>query len=161
MTTESQATAAPMTSAPMKFVHSSLENMKWEAGRRSWIRYRDLGVKAATNGGMSAQIMHINNAIGSKPTGWHYHTAPMQFNYIIEGWVKFEFADHGVVTLQAGESIMIPGGTVHQELCSSEPMQLLEIFTPAAFETVAVDTPASAAERAVDYGAVEPVQITA
>ncbi len=144
----------------MKFVHSSLEEMTFKPGRRSWIRYRDLGVKDATNGGMSAQIMHINNAVGSKPTGWHYHTAPMQLNYVIEGWVKFEFAELGVVMVKAGESIMIPGGMVHQELCSSEPMQLLEIFTPAAFETVAVDTPASAIERAADYGTVEPVQVT-
>lgn len=142
----------------MKFVHSTLENSNFKAGRRSWIRYRDLGVKDATNGGMSAEIMHINNAAGSKPTGWHYHTAPMQFNYVIEGWVKFEFAGRGVVTVKAGESIMIPGGMVHQELCSSEPMQLLEIFTPSAFETVAVPTPEGAIELAADYGVVEPAQ---
>lgn len=144
----------------VRFVHSTIEDMEFKAGRRSWIRYRDLGIKEATSGQMSAQIMHIEDAIGSKPTGWHYHTAPMQFNYVIEGWVKFEFADRGVVIVKAGESIMIPGGMVHQELCSSDPMRLLEIFTPAAFETFTVATPATAIENAADYGTVEPVQAT-
>lgn len=142
----------------MELVHSSLEKMTFNAGRRSWIRYRDLGVKAATRGAMSGEIMHINDAKGSKPTGWHYHTADMQLNYLVKGWVKFEIAGRGVVTVKEGESILIPGGTVHQELCSSEPMELLEIFVPAAFETVAVATPEGASELADHYGEVEPVQ---
>ena len=140
-----------------KPTYSSVENMKFNAGRRSWIRYRDLGVKEATQGAMSAEIMHINDAIGSKPTGWHYHTSDMQFNYVIEGWVKFEFPD-GVITVKEGESIFIPGGTIHQELCSSEPMRLLEIFSPSAFKTIAVEAPAGSVEFAADYGQVEPVQ---
>jgi quercetin dioxygenase-like cupin family protein len=142
----------------MRLAYSSIQDMKFKAGRRSWIRYRDLGVKEATHGAMNAEIMHIENATGSKPTGWHYHTAPMQFNYVIEGWVKFEFAELGVITVNAGESIMIPGGTVHQELCSSEPMRLLEVFTPATYETVPADAPAWAKERAQDYGSVEPAR---
>lgn len=140
-----------------KPTYSSVEDMKFKAGRRSWIRYRDLGVRDATQGAMSAEIMHINDAIGSKPTGWHYHTSAMQFNYVIEGWVKFEFPD-GVITVKEGESIFIPGGTIHQELCSSEPMRLLEIFSPSAFNTVPVDAPAGSVEIAADYGEVEPVR---
>ena len=94
-------------SGVMKLAYSSVEEMKFKAGRRSWIRYRDLGLKDATQGAMSGEIMHIDDATGSKPTGWHYHTSDMQFNYVIEGWVKFEFADVGVITVKEGESILI------------------------------------------------------
>ncbi len=153
---------ADQTMQPSKdssgIVYSSLEDMKFDAGRRSWIKYRNLGIRDATDGAVSATIMHIDDASSSKPTGWHYHTAPMQFNYIIEGWVKFEFPDLGVVTVKAGESIMIPGGIIHQELCSSEPLRLLEVFAPAAFETVAVERPTWSKEDAAAYGTVEPAQ---
>ncbi len=145
-------------STNMKFAYSSLENAKFKEGRRSWIRYQDMGVRDATQGEMSVEIMHINEAKGSRPTGWHYHTSAMQFNYIIEGWVKFEFPEMGVVTVKAGESIFIPGGMVHQELCSSEPMRLLEVFSPAAFRTVNVEAPAGGVEKASEYGVVEPVR---
>jgi mannose-6-phosphate isomerase-like protein (cupin superfamily) len=144
----------------MTLAYSTLEDMKFNPGRRSWIKYRDLGVSAGSHGAMSGTIMHIDDASTSKPTGWHYHTASMQFNYIVEGWVKFEFPDLGVITVKAGESIMIPGGTVHQELCSSEPLRLLEIFVPAAFDTVAVTDPEWSKEKAQDYGEVEPVNPT-
>lgn len=145
-------------SPQMKLAYSSIEDMKFTPGRRSWIRYRDLGLDAATNGAMNGTIMHIDDVSSSKPTGWHFHTATMQFNYIVEGWVKFEFPERGVITVKAGESIMIPGGMVHQELCSSEPLRLLEIFLPAKFGTVAVDTPGWSKEKAEDYGEVEPAQ---
>ncbi len=148
----------PSEDTKSRIVYASLEDMKFAPGRRSWIKYRDLGVKDATDGAASATIMHIDDVSSSRPTGWHYHTAPMQFNYIIEGWVKFEFPDLGVVTVKAGESIMIPGGTIHQELCSSEPLRLLEVFVPSKFETVAVERPEWSQEAAEDYGQVEPAQ---
>ena len=141
----------------MKVAYSSLEDMKFTPGRRSWIQYRDLGVADASKGAMSAEIMHIDNAESSKPTGWHYHTSEIQLLYMVEGWVKIEFAGLGVTTLKAGESIMIPGGVVHQELCSSEPMRLLEVLVPAKLGTVPVDEPEWALEKAENYGDVEPV----
>lgn len=139
-------------------VYSSLDVVNFLPGRRSWVKYRDLGVKDATDGAVSVTIMHIDDTSSSKPTGWHYHTAPMQFNYIVEGWVKFEFPDLGVLTVKAGESIMIPGGTIHQELCSSEPLRLLEVFVPSTFETVPVERPEWSKEAPEDYGVVEPAQ---
>jgi len=59
---------------------------------------------------------------------------------MIKGWVKLEFADRTVI-LQDGDSILIPGGTVHQEVASSDPMELLEISLPAKLGTVVVDAP--------------------
>ena len=145
--------------AAMKVAYSSREAMKFNPGRRAWISYRDLGVEEATNGAMRAEVMHIDDTKSSKPTGWHYHTADMQFLMVVEGWVKIEFPEIGVTTIKSGESIMIPGGTVHQELESSEPLRLLEISLPAKMGTVAVATPEWGQEKAEHYGEVEPVQV--
>ena len=147
---------SPATQSPMSVAYSSINDLKFTPGRRSWIKYRDLGVSDATGGAMRAEVMHIDNAETSKPTGWHYHTADMQFLFVTEGWVKIEFPNLGVTIVSAGESIMIPGGTVHQELESSEPLRLLEISVPAKMGTVSVETPDWASERAEDYGDVEP-----
>ena len=142
----------------MKIAHSSVEAMVFKPGRRSWINYRDLGVGEASKGAMSAEIMHIDDTSSSKPTGWHYHTSDMHFLYVVSGWVKIEFEGKGVTLLKEGDSIMVPGGVVHQELCSSEPFRLLEISVPAGVGTVPVEAPAWAAEQAAHYGEVEPVQ---
>jgi mannose-6-phosphate isomerase-like protein (cupin superfamily) len=140
----------------MPTTYSSVENINFNPGRRSWIKYRDLGVEAATGGQMRAEVMHIDDVSSSKPTGWHYHTSDMQFIMVIKGWLKIEFPE-GVYTLQEGESLFVPNGVVHQELCSSEPFRLLEISLPAKLGTVAVDEPDWARERAEQYGNTEPV----
>jgi mannose-6-phosphate isomerase-like protein (cupin superfamily) len=124
----------------MAVVYASRSNVKFNAGRRVEIKYRDLGVQDATKGDMRAEVMHIAPGTPSRPTGWHYHTADIQFLLMLKGWVKLEFADHFVI-LQDGDSILIPGGTVHQEVASSDPMELLEISLPAKLGTVAVDAP--------------------
>jgi len=124
----------------MAVAYASRSQVKFNDGRRVEIKYRDLGVQEATKGDMRAEVMHIAPGTPSRPTGWHYHTADIQFLLMLKGWVKLEFADR-LVILQEGDSILIPGGTVHQELCSSDPMELLEISLPAKLGTVNVDAP--------------------
>jgi quercetin dioxygenase-like cupin family protein len=126
----------------MGVVYASRSHVKFNAGRRAELKYRDLGVQDATKGDMRAEVMHVAPGTPSRPTGWHYHTADIQFLMMIKGWVKLEFPDLGVIILQEGDSIMIPGGTVHQELCSSDPMELLEISLPAKLGTVNCEVPA-------------------
>jgi mannose-6-phosphate isomerase-like protein (cupin superfamily) len=132
-----------ITPSEMAVVYASRSNVKFNAGRRVEIKYRDLGVQEATKGDMRAEVMHIAPGTPSHPTGWHYHTADIQFLLMLKGWVKLEFADR-LVILQEGDSILIPGGTVHQELASSDPMELLEISLPAKLGTVNVEAPVKA-----------------
>jgi len=131
------------TTAPpdWKPCHASQDNLRFNAGRRPEIQYRDLFVKEATNGEMRAEVMHVSGA-SARPTGWHYHTCEIQFLYMIKGWVDMEIAGLGLVRVAEGESVMIPGGTVHQELRSSEVMELLEVSVPAELGTVPCEPPA-------------------
>jgi len=126
-------------------------NPKYNPGRREEIKYRDTGLERATQGDVRAEVMEVAKGV-SRPTGWHYHTCDVQFLHMIKGWVKLELPNEGAMILEAGDSITIPGGMIHQELSSSDNMELLEVTIPAKMGTVAVDKPDWATEDASDYG---------
>jgi len=146
-----KATPRKIDPSDMTAVYRDSDNPKYNPGRRKEIKYRDLGLEEATKGEIRAEMMEIKTGT-SQPTGWHYHTCDVQFLHMIKGWVKMEFPGSGPLTLRAGESITIPGGMVHQELCSADNMELLEITIPAKMGTVNVEAPEGAKEKAEDYG---------
>ena len=133
-----------MNDAPSKpsetLVHVTPETAKTIPGRRAFFTYFDLGVEDATGGAMKAQVMKSTQGL-SKPTGWHYHECDRQFLYMIKGWVDLEFEDGRKLRVNAGDSLMIPGGMRHNETATSEAMDLLEILVPAGMRTVACDPP--------------------
>ena len=120
---------------------ATTENPTYVAGRREFFKYRELGVTEASNGAMRAQITEAKQGL-SEPTGWHYHVCDQQFIYMIKGWVDLEFEDGRKVRLKQGDSMMIPGGTRHNETATSEEMDILEISVPAKMSTVVCDPPA-------------------
>jgi quercetin dioxygenase-like cupin family protein len=124
----------------MKLAIANLADAKFVDGRRAFFKYRDLGVTDATGGKMRAQVTSAERGL-SEPTGWHYHQCEMQFVYMLEGWVELEFEDGRAVRLEAGDSVMIPGGERHQETATSASMKLLEVSLPAEMGTVPCDPP--------------------
>lgn len=154
-----EITPRKTASIDMKIQRASAQDKKFNPGRRVEIRYQDLGLQEATNGELRAEVMHIGNVGESRPTGWHYHTADVQFLHVIKGWVRMEFPELGVVVLEEGDSITIPGGTVHQELAASNPVELLELTMPGKISTVNVAPPEWAKEKAENYGDIsKPLQ---
>ena len=119
---------------------ATTENPTYVAGRRSFFRYRELGVTEASNGAMRAQVTEAKQGL-SEPTGWHYHVCDQQFIYMLKGWVDLEFEDGRKVRLKAGDSMMIPGGTRHNETATADEMDILEISVPAKMNTVVCDPP--------------------
>jgi len=110
------------------------------SGRRSWIKYRELGVTEATDGAMRAQV--INSAPeNTEPTGWHLHRCDLQFLYVVQGAMYLAFSPTDVVRLSAGDSVMIPGGTIHYELGRREGVQVIEVTLPAEIGTENVESP--------------------
>lgn len=134
----------------MTVERSVASNPVFNPGRREEIKYRDMGLEKATKGDVRAEVMHVSVGV-SRPTGWHYHECDFQYLHMIKGWVKMEFPGEGSMILEAGDSITIPGGVIHQELASSDNMELLEITVPAKIGTVPVDEPEWAKEKASDY----------
>jgi mannose-6-phosphate isomerase-like protein (cupin superfamily) len=122
----------------MKLAISTAKDAQYVPGRRSFFRYRDLGVTEATGGKMRAQVTSTKSAM-DRETGWHYHTCDMQFVYILKGWVDLEFAGGRKERFGAGDSVMIPGGLPHQETATSDDLELIEVSVPAAMGTEPCD----------------------
>ena len=118
---------------PMQVAVASKDNPNYIEGRRAFFKYRDLGVTAATHRRMRAQVTSAEQGM-SQPTGWHVHKCEVQFVYMLSGWVDLEFADRKV-RLAAGDSIMIPGDTPHNETGTSDTFELLEVSLPADMGT--------------------------
>jgi quercetin dioxygenase-like cupin family protein len=131
-----------VTSTPkQKLAVAKLANATYVAGRRDFFKYRELGVTEASNRRMRAQVTSATQGLG-KPTGWHYHQCEQQLVYMLKGWVDLEFEDGTKVHLEAGDSLMIPGGTIHNETDTADELELLEVSVPADMGTVPCDPPA-------------------
>ena len=124
---------------PMQVAVASKENPNYIAGRRAFFKYRDLGVTGATNRRMRAQVTSAEQGM-SQPTGWHVHKCEAQLVYMLSGWIDLEFADRKV-RISAGDSIMIPGNTPHNETGTSDTFELLEVSVPAVMGTEPCDPP--------------------
>ena len=124
----------------MKLRHGSKDNTPFVPGRREFFKYRDLGVTEASNGEMRAQVMSAITGM-TEPTGWHYHVCDGQFVYALKGWVDLEFETGETIRLEAGESLFIPGGMRHNEISTSDDLEVLEVSVPADMGTVACDKP--------------------
>jgi quercetin dioxygenase-like cupin family protein len=122
-----------MTKPAMKVAVASKDNANYVAGRRAFFKYRDLGVTEGTNGVMRAQVTSAEKGM-SKETGWHIHKCEAQLVYMLSGWIDLEFEDRKV-RIKAGDSIMIPGNTPHNETGTSDTFELLEVSIPAEMGT--------------------------
>ena len=123
----------------MNVAVATKDSAKYVSGRRAYFKYRDLGVTQGTNGFMRAQVTSAEQGM-SKPTGWHVHKCQAQLVYMLSGWVDLEFADRKV-RIKAGDSIMIPGNTPHNETGTSDTFELLEVSVPADMGTEPCDPP--------------------
>ncbi len=131
----------PMDEQSGEIAVSSSAQPVFVAGRRSFMKYRDLGVTAASDGRLRAQVTSSSEGL-SEPTGWHIHLCEGQFVYMLSGWVELEFAAGRMVTIEAGDSIYIPGGTPHNETRTSDNFELLEVSLPADMGTEVCPPPA-------------------
>lgn len=121
-----------------RFASSRAARSRFRAGGlRSYFEYRDLGLAKATGGRFHAHVIRARK--GKGPTGKsHFHALDFQMVYVLKGWVEFRYEGVGRVRLKAGDCVHQPPGIVHAELRHSDDLELLEVTSPAEFETVAV-----------------------
>jgi len=134
------AKPAAQAEPKMKVAVTSAKKPDYVEGRRSFFKYRDLGVTGASEGWMRAQVMSAVTGM-TQPTGWHYHVCEGQFVYALKGFVELEFEDGTQCRLEAGDSCFIPGGLPHNEIRTSDDVEILEICLPANMGTVPCDRP--------------------
>ena len=121
----------------MKFTVSQKENSKFEAGLRGFFQYRDLGIDTATTGNYGANVIRAVPGKHSKGE-WHLHKLNFQMVYILKGWLTFEYEGQGTFTFHEGDSVLQPPRIFHREIEHSEDLELLEITSPASFDTETV-----------------------
>jgi mannose-6-phosphate isomerase-like protein (cupin superfamily) len=136
-----QARQAETAGTDMNLAVSLKNEAVYVPGRRDFFRYRDLGVTAATRGRLRAQVTTAIAGM-NRPTGWHFHLCEAQFVYVLNGWIDLDLEGRGLVRLAAGDSIMIPGGLPHNEVCISNDFEILEVSVPADMGTEACEAPA-------------------
>ena len=124
----------------VKFSHVTPEDTEFlPGGLRDFFLYRDLGVAAATNGKVIAQLVKAN-APPEDGTGWHYHVCDFQIVVMTKGWARFMY--EGTPTLvKAGDVVHQRPGIVHYLFDYSPDMEYLEIVGPADFGTVPAKGP--------------------
>jgi mannose-6-phosphate isomerase-like protein (cupin superfamily) len=128
--------------APRKqsFVASHLNADAFEGGLRSYAKYRDLGIAAATSGLARAHVIKMippcDPAVVSKR---HYHDVEFQMIYVLKGWIKGEYDGAGEVTMYEGSCWLQPPKIKHAVLDYSHDCELLEIILPADFDTVELE----------------------
>ena len=110
-------------------------------GLRAFFEYRQLGIAEATQGKYGA---HVIRAVPGRHSeaAWHTHDLDFQMVYVTKGWVIFEYEGEGEVTLRAGSCVLQPPGIRHREITHSDDMELIEIISPAEFETQNAEPPA-------------------
>ncbi len=134
---------------PQKLNTSYAKDANWNRGLRDWVEYRDLGISAATGGQIHAHVVRIkaDSRRDHATTGLHRHLCDFQMNFCLKGWVKFVYEGHdGVFRFEAGDSWLQPAGIVHNEIEMSDDFEVLEIYSPAIHDTVAVEKMPEAAE---------------
>ena len=130
--------------AAMKLGHTSAKKPIMTKGRRDFFSYRDLAIKDASGGQMRGQVMKAITGM-TEPTGWHYHTCEGQFVYAMKGWVELEFETGEMIRLEPGDSLFIPGGLRHNEIRTSDDIEILEVSFPGELGTVPCEPPANRA----------------
>ena len=112
-------------------------------GRREFLFFRDFGLRESTDGRHGAVLIKAKEGM-KRATGWHYHECELQMLYWLNGWSEMEFEDGTRTRFGVGDFCSIPGGMVHQEIETSDDLEVIEITMPAVIGTVPVDPPTPA-----------------
>ena len=109
-------------------------------GLRDFFQYRDLGIAAATNGQVIAQLVKAEKP-PEEGTGWHRHEAKFHIVLMLKGWARFMYEDQ-VTLVKAGDCVHQRPGIAHFLFDYSPDMEYLEIASPADFKTIEMPGPA-------------------
>lgn len=109
-------------------------------GLRTYARYRDLGINAATRGQAIAHVIRFVPPCDPKVVSKnHYHDVNFQMIYVLKGWLTSSFEGQGTHTMKAGDAWLQPPRIKHKVLDYSDDCEVLEIVMPGEFKTVELD----------------------
>jgi quercetin dioxygenase-like cupin family protein len=148
------------------FVLTRKRDAKWIKGRAG-MRYRDL-IPGRQGGRFIASHIQIED-LGPVPDYVHFHKVRFQMIHCAKGWVKLVYEDQGPpFVLHAGQCVLQPPRIRHRVLEASGGLEVIELTSPAAHETIAdhalpLPTPALNANREFEgqrFVTGDPARIT-
>ena len=127
----------PKAKAKQRFLAKHQRAKDFDAGLRSYAKYRDLALANATGGMVQAHVIRMVPPCDPKVVSkWHHHDVELQFIYVLNGWIKNQFEGQGVHTMKKGTCWLQPPKIKHRVLDYSPDCELLEVVLPADFDTV-------------------------
>ena len=123
-----------MTEKKIRAFASHAKNAQWEKGLRPYFKYRDLGIKDATEGRVQAHVIRAIKPC-AQAIGYHSHVLEFQWNYLLRGWARLDFEDVGEIRVEAGDAWYQPSGIKHEVIEYSDDFEVIEITMPADFPT--------------------------
>jgi quercetin dioxygenase-like cupin family protein len=115
-------------------------------GSRDWVEYRVFDVEAASAGLLSTQIKRTSRSL-QEETGWHYHECQFLWEWVLKGWIDIQFEDGSERRIHEGSVLFLPGGCPHNEIATSEGVEMLEVCMPPGGKFVPVALPPIWRER--------------
>jgi mannose-6-phosphate isomerase-like protein (cupin superfamily) len=137
--TRTRAKPAAAKRPKQRFNVSHLREGDFVDGLRTYARYRDLGVAAATGGMVQAHVIRMVPPVTDAVRKAHYHDVEFQMVYVLRGSMTTDFDGQGPITMRAGSCWIQPPKIKHTVLDYSDDCEVLEIILPADFDTVALD----------------------
>ena len=132
-----KATTRAKKQPKQKFHVSHANEADFDQGLRTYAKYRDLGLAAATGGMVQAHVIRFIPPFKPEDVSTpHFHDVELQMIYVLKGWYKTEFEGEGEHTFHAGACWLQPPKIKHTVLGYSDDCELLEIVLPAEFDTV-------------------------
>ena len=126
---------------PWRYIHHDAQDASWTPGLRKIFDYRDLGIKAGTNGDYVAHVIRRNqHEANDGVQSWHVHDCDFQMVYVLNGWATFEYEGQGQRTIKKGDAVLQTPMIKHREIACSDDFEILEIVSPADFATRLVAT---------------------
>lgn len=123
--------------APEQFFRVSHHNEEdFDAGLRTYAKYRDLGMAKATGGMVQAHVIRFVPPCRPEDVSkLHFHDVEFQMVYVLKGWVKTELEGQGAHVMRSGSAWLQPPKIKHKILDYSDDAEVLEIILPAEFDT--------------------------
>ncbi|MDE5462072.1 cupin domain-containing protein [Bradyrhizobium sp. CSS354] len=106
-------------------------------GLRTYAKYRDLGIAAASHGLAQAHVIRLQGPCNpDEVSKLHFHDVEFQMVYVLKGWVKTYMDGEGETLMKEGSAWTQPPKIKHMILDYSDDVELLEVILPAEFRTV-------------------------
>ncbi|KJC62369.1 cupin [Bradyrhizobium sp. LTSPM299] len=116
--------------------HHREEDFKAD-GLRTYAKYRDLGISAASHGLAQAHVIRLQGPCNpDEVSKLHFHDVEFQMVYVLKGWVKTYMEGEGETLMKQGSAWTQPPRIRHMILDYSDDVELLEVILPAEFKTV-------------------------